>query len=98
MKAKPRKQPPIATPLGSLGPVEHWAVRYAKEIIFSHDGVLLRDGKGSEYWIARERLLDAPRVLAWVIHLGGKGWITRDHLRALVMAAEAYGAKVNWSL
>ena len=52
-------------------------------------------GRDHDYPIEYSRLDTAEKVVDWVRHLTGKGWITTRHLSALVDVAIQLGAKTT---
>lgn len=52
---------------------------------------------GESYQIGKDQLNTPSKVLGWIFHFCGKSQITREHIRALIVAAEKLGVKVDRS-
>lgn len=50
---------------------------------------------GNEYDIERSRMDSPEKLLGWIRHLSQKGWVTTDHIHALIDAAREMGVAVN---
>ena len=78
-----------------LSPDEIIAMKFPEVIRHHGHYIELLHSNGYGYPIEHERMNSGPKVLGWIHHLCGKNWITREHLRAFVLASESLGVKVN---
>jgi len=63
----------------------------------SYAGLIVRPGDrvSYDYPIAHSRMDTPEKLLGWIRHLCAKGWVTREHIRALIHHAESIGVKVD---
>lgn len=69
--------------------------RFSDVLIHKKSHVELLRGRADTYQIDSDRLDSADKVLGWILHLSEKGWVTARHIRALVVSAQRYGAKID---
>lgn len=48
-----------------------------------------------EYEIEFSRINSAPKLLGWIHHLCGKGWITPEHINEMIEYLESTGVPIN---
>ncbi len=62
-------------------------------------GRICLHGGGYEYWIDSDRCDTPEKILAWVLHLAPKTWVTAEVLRQFVqLATSINNVKVDWSM